>query len=267
MGGTNIRAARIADGKVLAQKAQHCKADGTEQEVLSQIFSLIEGVADPSVTRIGIGVPSVVDSGRGIVYDLQNIPSWREVHVKEILEKRFGVPVAVDNDVNCFVLGEKHFGVGSGCDSVVGITLGTGVGAGIITNGQLYRGANTGAGEVGCLPYLDSDYEHYCSSQFFARHATTGADEAAKAARGDTAALALWHEFGRHLGRLLQAVLFAYDPQLIVIGGGIAASHGLFGQSMIESMKDGFPYAVEAENVRVEFSSVKDCNMLGASVL
>ena len=81
------------------------------------------------------------------------------------MEKEFGLPSAVDNDVNCFALGEKTFWNWKQYRNFVGITIGTGIGAGIVIDGKLYRGSNTGAGEIGCLPYLNSDYEHYCSCQ------------------------------------------------------------------------------------------------------
>lgn len=267
MGGTNIRAARIADGQIEAMQAVSCNAQGTEQEVLDQIFQIVDAVFSPEVQCIGFGVPSVVDSSQGIVYDLQNIPSWKEVHLTDIFQARYGVKVVVNNDVNCFVLGEQCFGEARAFGNVVGITLGTGVGAGIVIGGHLYGGTNTGAGEIGCLPYLDSDYEHYCSSHFFKAHGTDGAVEAQRAAQGNAEAIALWREFGHHLGKLLQVILFAYDPEAIVIGGGIAASQALFEEAMMESMKQNFPYKVECDNVKVLFSKVENCNLLGASQL
>ena len=267
LGGTNLRVARIEDGRIACQVSEPCKAEGTKEEVVEHICSLIERVKTSECSRIGMAVPSVVDYEKGIVYNVQNIPSWDEVHLKEIFEKRFGINTRIDNDVNCFVWGEKTLGAGKPYSSIVGITLGTGVGAGIVIDGKLHRGANTGAGEIGCLPYLDSDYEHYTSSQFFKLHGTTGADEARKMAEGDEKAKALWEEFGFHLGKLLQVILFTYDPECIIIGGGISASAPLFEQAMIRSMHEGFPYPHEAENVKIIFSTLKDCNLLGASQL
>src|SRR5690606_24955530 len=112
-------------------------------------------------------VPSVVDVDKGIVYDVQNIPSWKEVPLKAIMEERYGVPVQVNNDANCFALGEKYFGQGRDSKAFIGLTLGTGLGAGIILNDKLYAGPNCGAGEFGMVPYLDYHYEYYASGQFF----------------------------------------------------------------------------------------------------
>lgn len=99
------------------------------------------------------------------------------------------------------------------------------MGAGIVIDGKLYSGANTGAGEIGCIPYLDRDYEYYCSSRFFVGRGTSGKEACERAAAGDPEALALWNEFGGHVGRLVMLTLYAYDPEAIVFGGSI--SHGL----------------------------------------
>ncbi len=267
LGGTNIRIALINDGRIIERKTVPCQSTGTKEEVLLQIYSLIDALMKQDVVRIGIGVPSIVDFATGIVYNVQNIPSWDEVDLKNLLEQRYDVPVFVDNDVNCFVLGEKHFGVGHPFDNIVGITLGTGVGGGIVIRGKLYRGANTGAGEIGCLPYLDSDYEHYCSSLFLNKSGKTGKELSELAAQGDHEALEVWHQFGYHLGKLLQLVLYAYDPEAIIIGGGISPSSIYFADSMFTALKEDFPYQHEIRNIQIFFSTLEDCNMLGASQL
>ena len=167
LGGTNVRAGLVKDGRIVRLLSEPCKADRPEGEVVDHIASLIGKLITPDVARIGIGVPSVVDAARGIVYNVVGIPSWREVYLKDLLEKRFGVPVYVNNDCNCFALGVSRFGEASAYSDVVCVALGTGVGAGIVIGGELYCGHDTGAGEIGSIPYLDRDYEYYCSSRFF----------------------------------------------------------------------------------------------------
>ena len=147
----------------------------------------------------------------------------------------------------------------------MGITLGTGVGAGIIINGHLYEGRNAGAGEIGCLKYLDKDYESYCSTPFFVAHNTTGAELSARAKAGDAEAQALWDEFGHHLGELVKAALFAYDPEVIIFGGGIAAGYPHFEASMRKTVET-FPYET-ARDVKILFSTDGDMGLYGASVL
>ncbi|NLI36292.1 MAG: ROK family protein [Bacteroidales bacterium] len=267
LGGTNLRIAKIEDNLIVATKSVECPAQGSESVILDLIKAMIREFISPDVDGIGIGVPSIVDAEKGIVYDVANIPSWKEVHLKEILEKEFNVKTCIDNDVNCFVLGEKHFGSGKGYENMVGITLGTGVGAGIIIDNSLYRGTNTGAGEIGSLPYLDSDYEHYCSSSFLSKSGSDGKRIFELAEQGDASALNTWCQFGHHLGKLLQVVLFVYDPQAIIIGGGISAASPFFESAMRESMKKDFPYSRTANNIKLFFSTLVGSNLLGASKL
>ena len=146
LGGTNVRAGLVKDGHIVRLLSEPCKADRPEGEVVDHIASLIGELMRPEVSRIGIGVPSVVDAARGIVYNVVGIPSWREVYLKDLLEKRFSVPVHVNNDCNCFALGVCRFGEASAFSDVVCVALGTGVGAGVVIGGKLYCGRDTGAG-------------------------------------------------------------------------------------------------------------------------
>lgn len=265
LGGTNVRAALMDGTTVVRKEKAPCPAKGTQEEVIEAIAALIEPLVCEEVTSIGMGVPSVVDTKRGIVYNVANIPSWQEVHLKDIFEERFGIPVHINNDANCFALGESRFGQGRGYKDVVGVTLGTGVGSGIMIGGHLYEGRNAGAGEIGCLSYLDKDYESYCSTPFFVAHNTSGAELAAKAQAGDAEAQALWDEFGHHIGELVKAVLFAYDPEAIIFGGGIAAGHPYFKKAMYKTVQT-FPYET-AKDVKILFSEDGDMGLYGASVL
>jgi glucokinase len=267
LGGTNLRAAIVRDGVVVRKQSEPCKAKRPEKEVINQLKSMIASLMVPGVESIGVGVPSVVDVEKGIVYNVANIPAWKEVHLKTILEEAFQLPVAINNDCNCFALGEYHFGTGRNYPNMVCLALGTGVGAGIIIDGKLYAGNNAGAGEIGCLPYLMHDYEYYCSGNFFAsEHGTTGREAFEKGCAGDKRALEIWHETGTHIGNLIKAVLFAYDPQAIVLGGSISHAFPLFSQSMHETLKD-FPYPETVENIKVLLSQQEDIPLLGASVL
>ena len=265
LGGTNVRAALVDGTTVIRKEKTPCPAKGTQEEVIEAIAALIEPLVCEEVTSVGMGVPSVVDTTRGIVYNVAHIPSWQEVHLKDIFEERFGIPVHINNDANCFALGESRFGQGRGYKDIVGVTLGTGVGSGIMIGGHLYEGRNAGAGEIGCLSYLDKDYESYCSTPFFVSHNTSGAELAAKAQAGDAEALALWDEFGHHIGELVKAVLFAYDPEAIIFGGGIAAGHPYFEKAMHETVQT-FPYET-AKDVKILFSEDGDMGLYGASVL
>lgn len=266
LGGTKIRAGLVEGHLVTRALYEPCKATGTEDEVVSQLTGMAKSLMNNEVKAVCIGVPSVVDAEKGIVYDVTGIPSWKEVHLKEKMEKSLGVPVFVDNDCNCFALGEYYFGKGKGSRSLLGIALGTGVGSGLILDGHLYRGNNTGAGEIGAIPYLDKDYEYYCSSRFFTGHGTTGKDAAQKACEGDAEAIALYEEFGGHVGQLMKLAMYAYDPSYIIIGGSIANAFPLFEKSMRKAMKD-FAFGGSLLNINILRSESDYIMLLGASTL
>lgn len=267
LGGTNIRAAIVDNGKCRKKTTVPCRANEKEKAVVQQIIDVIAPLVDGDTDGIGIGVPSVVDPVEGIVYNAANIPSWRKVQLKAILEDRFKLPVRVNNDCNCFALGEHRYGAGRGLRDMVGITLGTGVGSGLILDGHLYSGVLCGAGEVGSLPYLDSDFEHYCSSIWLRDvHGTTGSELARRARAGEAKAKAIWHKFGENLGELTKAILFAYAPEAIIIGGGIAAAMPLF-RAGWESTVMTFPYARIAQGCKMLQAELSDANLLGAALL
>lgn len=266
LGGTNVRGGLVRDGRLERLEAEPCKSDRPEGEVVDHIAALIGRVMTGEVSSIGIGVPSVVDAARGIVYNVVGIPSWREVHLKELLERRFGIPVHVDNDCNCFALGVCRFGEAGGARDAVCVALGTGVGAGVVVDGALYRGRNTGAGEIGSIPYLDRDYEYYCSSRFFVGRGTTGREAAERAAAGDPGALALWSEFGGHVGRLVELILYAYDPETIVFGGSISQAFDFYSRAMRERL-EAFPYRKSVERLRICRTQTPHVGLLGASAL
>lgn len=267
MGGTNLRAALVDKHGIVRMEQVASPAHGTEQEAIDVLCKLVERLLSDGIDGIGAGIPSVIDRDNGIVYNAANIPSWKEVHLKDILHKRFGMKIAIENDSNCFTLGVARYGDGQRFGNFVGTTLGTGLGGGIIINHQLYGGVNGGAGEIGSLPYLDSDIEHYCSSMFFERVCHTAAERLYnRAVGGDAEAMEHWKEFGRHMGNMVKAVMFAYDPEAIIIGGGISRAFALFAPSMRATVAT-FPYPKSVERLHILPSTLKDAALLGAASL
>ncbi len=267
LGGTNVRAATVLKGGELGRVlAEPCRSDGSEGEVLSQLYRLIDNLITSEVDGIAIGVPSVVDTDKGIVYNVVGIPSWKEVHLKELLEAKYGVPVAVDNDCNCFALGVTTFAKGGSHSDAFCVTLGTGVGGSLVVDSRLYHGRNAGAGEIGSIPYLDKDYEYYCSSRFFIGKGTTGKEAALAAANGEAWALEIMEEFGGHIGRLVQMIMFAYDPAVIVFGGSIAKAFPLFSDHMWKVIED-FPYPNSVRNLQLYATDLEYPGILGAALL
>jgi len=266
LGGTNFRVGRVHDGLVKSVSSVAINAAGTADEVFGQLCALIDKELTPDVQGMGIGVPSILDPVTGVVYDVQNIPAWKEIHLKEKLRKRYGLPVFINNDANCFAAGEKAFGKAKPYDFAVGLIMGTGFGAGIIANGRLMSGANCGAGEFGMLPYRDGILENYCCGQFFKRKNTSGLVAFEAASRGEAAALKLFEEFGQHVGEGIKAVLYTTDPQAIVLGGSVSKSFRFFESGMRKSLS-AFAYKRSAEHLRIEVSELQHVAVLGAAAL
>ncbi len=266
VGGTGIKAGLVKGEKLLAEVTNPTPKTNYKQVVIDAIIETVKQIITQSTESIGIGIPSVVDREKGIVYDVCNIPSWKEVPIKEILEKEFGIPVFVDNDANCFAIGERIYGKGKDYPHFVGIATGTGLGAGIIQNGRLLQDSNCGSGEFGIVPYLDSDYEHYCSGMYFESIHKDGQQVYESAKAGDADALKIMKELGVHIGNVVKLVVSTIDPQMIVFGGSVAQSFQFFEKSMHEELKN-YPFQNSIQNLKIEVSEMDNPAILGAAAL
>lgn len=267
IGGTNMRVGLFKGLELVNQYAEPLRNPDDEKDTLNQLIGLIHKLFCADVKAIGLGVPSVVDPVSGTVYNAVNIPSWVEVPLRKIIEKIFQKPVFVNNDANCFALGEFYFGAGKAKENMVGLILGTGTGAGIISNGKLLAGRNNGAGEFGMIPYHDADFEHYCSGGFFEQTYGISSLKAFQlATNNENEGLKIWDVFGKHLAELIKVILFSVDPEMIVIGGGLAQAYPFYYPSLIESLKD-FAFKNSLEHLKIEKSSLSNAALYGAASL
>ncbi len=212
--------------------------------ITSAIIESISAIrrSHSEIGAIGMGLPGIVDSVNGIVHELSNVPGWTEVPLRQIVADATGLPTIIENDANAMAYGEWKYGAARGKSHVICITLGTGVGGGLILNGELYRGANLGAGEIGHM--------HYDPKGPAAIYGNTGAIEkivgnreiiarmqaiygvgypdasparlAELAHAGDAQARTLWNEIGIEIGIVLSDVVWLLNPDAVVIGGGVA---------------------------------------------
>ena len=269
IGGTNVSLGLVRQGVLQhAFSAPSFPPEASLEQTLESLSAHIRRIITPETRKIGIGVPSVVDVKEGIVYDTQNIPSWKEVPLKAYLEERFQIPVAVNNDANCYALGiYAQYPATARPELLVAITLGTGVGMGIVEEGRLFCGANCGAGELGSMPYRDALIEDFCGRHFFERNNWDSRQASAAAEAGDPKALALFDDLGRNLGALLCVVLFAYDPSHIAFGGGIANNYRWFRGAMEAYLREHFPYRKALERLNVDIFTDNNIPVIGAALL
>ena len=269
IGGTNLVLGLVHNGKIEKRvSSPWFPREASLEQTIDTLSEQISGIITPDTEKIGIGVPSVVDVERGIVYDTVNIPSWTEIPLKDILEERFHLPVSVNNDANCYAMGVyEGYPDDAKPEVLVVVTLGTGVGMGIVDRGRLFCGANCGAGELGSLPYRGATLEAFCSKQFFTDSGWDSISASRAARNGDPQAAVLFKELGEGLGDLLCTVMFAYDPSHIAFGGGVANNYPLFRESMEARLKRDFPYKKSLERLTVDVCIGDDIPVIGASLI
>lgn len=266
-GGKHLSAARIENGVIADIVHREVNNREAEEVILSEIIHTINSVYTDSVAGIGVGVPSLVDVKHGIVINPTNIPSWHKVHLKDILEEQFNVPVYINNDANCFALGEKYFGVAKDYENIAGITIATGFGVGIIINGKLYSGRNAGAGEFCSIPYRDHDYEYYCSTKYFEeKYGLKNEILLARAKKKDKIALAIYELFGMDLGNAIKTIMYALDPDAIVIGGIMAEAYDFYKEAMLKTV-NSFIYKGTVKNIKILKSTEANIPVYGAAAL
>lgn len=267
LGGGVLLAGKVQNGKVLKGLTRKINNKDPEDQIIKEIVSAVKELIDPEVVGIGFGAPSLVDVQQGIVYNVQKIKSWKQVHIKEILEDTFNLQVYVNNDANCFAIGELYFGKGQNVKNLVAMVLGVGVGAGIVFNEHLYSGANCGAGELGNIPYRHHDLEYYLSEAYFELKYGLNLDILLKrAAKKDKIALAVFEQYGFDLGNAMKIIMYTLDTELVILGGPISRAFEYFKESMWENV-NSFLYSRSIKKLRIEANENEHIAVLGAAAL
>lgn len=254
------------------------------------IDSIVDNVKDiikksgKSVFGVGIGVPGPVDSKRGIVHYFPNIKGWKEVPLKAMLEKKLGLRVMLDNDVNAMTLGEFVFGAGKGSRDIVCLTLGTGVGGGIIIDGKLYRGGSMTAGEIGHMPINETGpicncggiacLERYIGNRYILERAKkifgnniTLERVTELAGLDNKKAAAIWRDVAKKLGAALTQVVNLLNPDKIVIGGGVSKA-GPFILTPLKKEVKKRAMKDQAAHVKIVLAKLgADAGIIGSSLL
>ncbi|MBM3253215.1 MAG: ROK family protein [Candidatus Omnitrophica bacterium] len=271
------------------------------KKILNEIHKILKPYKPSAkhIGGIGIGLPGLIDHSKGIVFSLTNIPGWKDVPLKRILERRLNLPVFIDNDVNVICLGEYLYGAGKGSRNVIAVSLGTGIGGGIIINGSLYRGASFSAGEIGHIMINENGprcgcgrfgcLESYVGNYAIIRTAKEKLKKKTSkilkeltggnfknltpeylnlaARRGDSLAIEVWEDVGRYLGIGLSAIVNLLNPDRIVICGGVSKAGNLLLKPVLESLKE-YSLDVPFRAVGIVFSKLgDDAGVIGASCL
>jgi glucokinase len=260
VGGTKMNAALVHEDGRFEGAVMRATPTSSQTEFLSALESVVDEVSDGEVAAIGLGLPSTIDRRAGRVVSSVNIP-LADVEVRSRFEERFGLPVGIDNDANAAAIAEWKAGAGRGARDMVMLTLGTGIGGGLILDGKPYRGATGAGAELGhmVLQYGGPDCAGACSGTGHFETLASGraADEAAEqilggdargvelvaeARDGNQACVDALAEIGRRLGAGIASLINIFEPELVVLGGGFGqAGELLFGPAREVIAREALP--------------------------
>jgi glucokinase len=297
IGGTKVAGLRVAeDGAVLDRTERPTPADDVAATV-ETVSELAAELAAAGGEAVGVGAAGMVDFAAGVLRYAPNL-AWKEIPLRDLLSERTGLPCVVDNDANVAAWGEYRFGAARGYRHVLVVTVGTGIGGGIVSDGELFRGAHGFAAEIGhfivepggppCGCGNRGCWEQVASGQALDRLAraevqrdpggriaalaggaeATGRHVSDAAREGDPSATAIFAAVGRRLGEGIAGLVNILDPEVVIVGGGVAEE----GAVLLEPARGAFVDAVEAPEHRPEVPILaatlgNDAGAIGAAAL
>ena len=305
IGGTNIKIALVDfDGKIIYSNTVPTRAEMGYEAGVNNIKQAIRELMQETnqdaktIEAIGFGLPGQIDYKEGIVKNLPNIPGWVNIPLAKMIEDEFSIPTKLDNDVRCAALGELNFGAGKGCENLICITVGTGIGSGIVLNGKLIRGASNAAGEIGHIkmdmtggplcgcgdygcfeayasgPAIVTMAREYISGGKSAKYKEMATDGiitpyivAQAALQGDAVSIQIFKQMGKIIGIGLSSVINLLNPEKIIIGGGVADAGDLLLEPIRKTIADrAMPIQAAAVQV-VPAQLANTAGVIGASLL
>ncbi|MBQ2984363.1 MAG: ROK family protein [Candidatus Gastranaerophilales bacterium] len=305
VGGTNVKIALVDfDGKIVYSNTVPTRAEMGFEAGVNNIKQAIKelmtetGESAQTIEAIGFGLPGQIDYKEGIVKNLPNIPGWVNIPLAKIIEDEFSIPTRLDNDVRCAALGELNFGAGKGCENLICITVGTGIGSGIVLNGKLVRGAANAAGEIGHIkmtmgegplcgcgdygcfeayasgPAIVTMAKEYISGGKSAKYKEMATDGiispyivAQAALQGDAVSIQIFKQMGKIIGLGLSSVVNLLNPEKIIIGGGVADAGDILLEPIKQTIKER-AMSIQANSVSVVPAQLANtAGVIGASLL
>ena len=297
LGGTHLRVALVDEtGRILEHLKQQTPKGDSAGCIINALANAAKQWSDEKqrIVAASIMVPGTVDTDKAVVLQAPNLPSLVNFKLKAALQERLGWPVFLENDANAAAIGEMWLGVARGCRDVMSVTLGTGVGGGLILDGKLWRGSHGSGGEIGhttvdpfsglkckcgnagCLELFASATAIVRMTRenlsLFAQTKLTSGDLTAETVykagvEGDELALAVFKRFGMYLGIGLANIINLIDPEIIVITGGAANGWDLFASEMYRQVEER-AFRTTAQQVRIARAECGDnAGLLGAARL
>jgi glucokinase len=305
LGGTNIKAGVLdTAGRLVYRCSIETQADGGFEHVFSRLVQLVDelvdaaGLARRDIAAIGYGTPGPMSHKEGIIYASPNLSGWKNIPLRARFTEATGLPVMLDNDANVATYGEFVAGAGKGTRDMVMLTLGTGIGGGIILNGELQRGAFDNAAEIGhsivvpngrqcpcgqrgCLERygsanavaerfveaLQAGEDSPLKARLAAGETLNSVDIASAARAGDALAARIWDETCMYLAIACVSIQHVLNPECVVFGGGLIGA----GDQLLEPIRQHFErqsWRIAKDRPRIEFATLgDDAGIIGAAAL
>jgi glucokinase len=285
VGGTKTLFALVASDGTIEARVERPTITSSQDALLAELDGAVEELrsAHPEVAAIGFGIPSRIDQRRGRAIASVNVP-LEDVDFRDRMSERHGLPVAIDNDGNAAAIAEWKIGAARGFSYVVMLTLGTGVGGGLILDGRPYRGATGSGAELGHMVIQVDGPECACGgrghleavasgraagrvAQELYGKGATGEELVRRAEEGEPEAVAAMTQIGRGLGAAIATFVNIFEPEIIVIGGGFGMSNDLLREPALEViLRDGLPPGRDALKI-VEAELGRDAGVIGAAMI
>jgi len=294
-GGTSIKVGVVSGKEIIHESARIDPKGYTSAcdliDILAQITLNLKSEF-PDVSSVGFGVPGFVNFKTGTIFNLTNVPGWSNVPLKDEMQQRTQIPVAVENDANCMAIAEWKLGAGQGKKNIVCLTIGTGVGGGVIVNNEIVRGHRFAAGELGqgsiafdgrlgnynnigaLEKYLGNNQIAQDAKDFYA---AAGIQKDVKdcfplnlsinAQEGDEIALQIWDDIALKLSVSLSSACYLLNPEAVVIGGGVANANELLFDPLNKYLKQQLsgPFIDDLQVVKAHFAN--EAGIIGAAAL
>ncbi len=276
VGGTKIFAARFnLAGEIEAETVVPTEAEKGQSQVVDNLSQAISNILDPSVQAIGVAWAGFVDSDNGIIRRAPNIPGFKNFSLADEIERRFKLPSFVENDARLFAFAEAQIGVGRGSPQVLGIVIGTGVGSGLVLKGDIFRGYNGFAGEVGQTFFSlnhEEQTEFMLAGPALHRHlAEVGLsginDNIIHWVHQQGKAYEVFEEWLTRLSRFTTNMILAFNPSTIVFGGGIGINVlPTFLPALVKNVCSTLDERSFPSTVDLRIATLKNAGALGAAL-
>ena len=294
-GGTSVKLAVVRDGVIVERgNIIPTRQDGDSTALIGSIVDEINRLKGryPDVEAVGFGLPGIINAAEGMVLNLTNVKGWRNIPLRSIVSRDTALLTNLENDAKAMAYAEWKHGAGEGDPNVVCVTLGTGIGGGLILNGRLYRGSTMVAGGIGqmSIDYRGNDFvygnkgalESYVgiwhisqrAKEIYAAAAKSLSNEQAEpeklseaADAGDPLALELWSEIGLKLGVGLSNVIWLLNPNRIVLGGGVAKAGERLFSKIINTIRERTEKTFWEKLQIVPATLGNDAGIIGAATL